>query len=274
VTARAATRWTVRTALALAGLVGASAVAGCDRHTTSEPMRTPLVTEGSPPTTTTTEAPVLTADERADRIRALLAGDPLLSPAARAITVEVIDPNTIVLRGQAATEAEGARILRLAVEVAGNGYVRDELGAVLIQPPASDPRDTSRVPAISSAPSPATAGSDQVSGSAAAGPPTTVVIIVPPAAPATVAPAAPATVAPADGVTPGVPATPTVTPTNPGRTGLTAPGEAPATSGRPGLVPGTTAPPPSGISPGSTTPGPSRPQPQPAPTTPAAPRNP
>src|SRR5262245_51100085 len=62
----------------------------------------------------------------ADRIQSRLLEDPLLSPAARRVTI-VVQNGIVTLRGQVASEQERSRVDRLATDAAGNAMVRDEL---------------------------------------------------------------------------------------------------------------------------------------------------
>jgi DNA polymerase-3 subunit gamma/tau len=259
----------------------AAVLGGCerDRPRSSEAESAPLVLPKAEAAAEVAEpTPALGT---ASRIQDRLLADPLLSPAARRVTI-IVENGIVTLRGQVATEQERSRVDRIATDVAGNAMVRDELEVmstsertVVTGGPEREPMTTGeREPRSSGEREPASTPpmATTPSGDTRVPMPYAPIVIVVPSGggPATVLP--PGTVLPGDAPVSPAPGATSGTVPSTARPGLTAPGEpAQQAPGTPGTVPGTTAPAPSGISPGTTTPGPStRPAtPPPPPATPA-----
>jgi hypothetical protein len=236
--------------------IGAAlALTGCERKNSDEPFTAPLVQDQQPNLTMT------------ERIRQSVHADPSMSPAARNITL-VLDDGVITLRGPIATEQEAATVEQIALGIAGEGNVRNQLevidasgGAVLTTPNRVGDLQTAPV----TPPTPVDPAAQPAPTPTPTAPATTIVVVPMPAwasPPTTVASGTGAVVDdPATGVAPGTAA-------GSAHPGLTAPGEVPQfTPGTIGITPGTTAPAPSGISPGTTTTTPSNPRAQPQPST-------
>jgi hypothetical protein len=236
----------------------------------------------------TTPAPVVREDTTADadrwledRVYERLADELVLSRMARAVEIEA-SRGVVTLRGPVASDAERADVERLAIEIAGEGNVRNRLSIAPPEPTGGAPAapgaagGATTVIVIGGGAQGATGGAPAeptrdtstgpIIGRGLTGGPTAGTVDTG-GLPATRFDAAPANVPGPYGLYPGTvlvvpeelaqPATPTPPAGQGTPPGLTMPGEANTPSGTPGLVPGTTAPSSSGISPGSVQPTPS-----------------